>query len=218
MAFMADKYSAEQKRAAALAYLDDGIRPARRVRELAATGALELDGEKLPPYEITDDMVRKSAEFLRKERFGLAASKLAQKPNRDAVEALRRRAVSYVDHEMQILERRQKRGRTGAKDHEVMDRLIRMTKNIAALPDHDDPRPDPILSNRAGKVDIEKTLAGPILAANRRAHAMEDPRPSTTEDRSMAENASAAQHASTEAQEAETESGPGEWMRAQLDR
>jgi len=211
---MADKYSAEQKDAAAFAYEDRGVRPARRVVELAAAGELEHNGEKLPPFQITQDMVRWSASQLRKKRAGLAKSVLTEVPTRDAVEAFRRRAVSYVDHEMAALERRQKHGRTGPKDHDVMDRLIRMAGRIAALPDRDDPRPNPVPPKHAGGVDIDKTLGGSILAANQK----QGPRRGASQDTAKAENGGAAQHAAAGPTEAQADDWPGAWMREQMGR
>jgi hypothetical protein len=224
MAFMAEKYSREQKEAAALAYVDRGIRPARRVVELAAAGELEHNGEKLPAYDITADMVRHSGAQLRKQRLGQARSPVADLPRRDGVEIFRRRLASYIDHELMRLERAQRKSRSDPKTAITIAQLV---KTYAAIPDRDDPRPpapgQKILG--AGNVTNGGKIAGEgarMLDAMRGPRTSvytpdsEDPSLSASTEQGMAENAAQRSDAAAEPTEAQTDDAPGAWMSEQV--
>lgn len=218
------KYSDEQRDAAAIAYLDRNIRPAGRVVQLAKRGELRYGDAVLEPFDITPDAVRTYASRLRKARAGELKSGLTDADPRDAVEMLRRRLLSAADNMLVSVERRQRRSRPSDKDPELLRQIARAVREAAAIPGKDDPRPVPLGQKVPGTGATNggrstTGLAGTILHAHRgtRVHASEDdPRQSESTEPSMAENASAAQHASTEPQETETDDGPGAWMSAQV--
>jgi hypothetical protein len=226
MAFMAEKYSREQKEAAALAYVDRGIRPARRVVELAATGELEHNGEKLPAYDITADMVRHSGAQLRKQRLGQVKSAVADLPRRDGVEVFRRRLASYIDHELLRLERAQRKSRSDPKTAITIAQLV---KTYAAIPDRDDPRP-PAPGQKipgAGNVTNGGKLAGEgarMLDAMRGPRTSvytpdgDDPRQGASTEPAMAENAAQRSDAAHEPTQDSADDRPGAWMSEQVQR
>lgn len=174
----APKYTQRQRDALAFAYLDRGIRPARRVVELAAAGQLELDGEKLPAFTTNQNAVRDFAAKLRKTRDGKTASTLADAPPRDAIETLRRRLISMTDGCIAIEERRKPEDR----DPERIRQLARATREIAALPGPSDPRPAAPGQRKDGKREGGETrggLPGPLLADHRRTAGKAQPDPQT---------------------------------------
>jgi len=178
------KYTPEQRAAAAEAYVDRGVRPARRVAELAAAGEL-IPGQR---FEISPDYVLKLAAALRRRRAGEASSALARQPPRDAVEAIRRRLAAAIDHELTLIETLQRR--RGRDDRDVLERLrqiARLSREFAALPGPTDPRPvppgqrhiDPATGeSRNNGGPIRGGLAGAMLRDIRQAAATDpDPDP-----------------------------------------
>ena len=100
-----ERYTEEEREALASAYTDRGIRPARRVVELAAAGELEHNGERLPAFEANESTVRGLASGLGRRRAGQLTSQLSTAAPRDAVEALRRRLVNLADARLGEMER-----------------------------------------------------------------------------------------------------------------
>lgn len=163
------KYTDEQKDAVAHAYEDRRVRPASRVADLAARGALEWKGQALDPFQMGDDMVRECAKQLRRKRAGLQTSELAKAEPRDAVEALRRRMVNGADALLSDWERQVKQGKATAEDGVKIARLVR---ELAAIPGPKEPRkPAPGQHNpETGRNEAggrTAGLAGSILHAAR---------------------------------------------------
>jgi hypothetical protein len=137
MPSFAHVYTDQQREALATTYEDRGVRPARRVAELAAAGELTLDGDKLAPFATTENTVRDCARKLRNRRAGELKSSLATLPPRDAVEVLRRRLISLADRELSVLEH----SRRGKVQIERLRQIVRVVREASALPGPDDPRP-----------------------------------------------------------------------------
>src|SRR5690349_3802061 len=93
----AEKWSHEQREAAAIAYADLKLGPYRRISELAAAGALTYNGRKLDPFDMPPATVASLVQRLRKRRAGEITTELAKIPPRDAIEALRVRLVSVAE-------------------------------------------------------------------------------------------------------------------------
>lgn len=162
-------YTDEQREAMAAAYVDRGIRPARAVVELAERGEL---AEGLAPFKVTGgaNTVRDCARKLRDRRAGRLASEAAKSNPRDAVEALRVRLLSAIDHELAEVEKAQKRRKPA--DPEQLRQLGRALREAAAVPTRDEARPPkpghgPV-GGEARKGGANRpgpgTLAGRILA------------------------------------------------------
>lgn len=127
------KYTHEQEEAVCTHYLDRGVRPARKIKELAASGDLGTE-----PFEITEAMVRFYASRRRRQRQGKVVSELASMPPRDATEALRRQLLNAADYELRWVQKRQKAGhRDNAarqRDLETLRQIARCVREIVALP------------------------------------------------------------------------------------
>lgn len=130
-------YTDPQRDAVERAWLERGIRPARRVAALAAAG--ELEG--LDPFTIPEATVRDIGRRARKRQAGEVRSALAQLPHRDAINTLRVRLLAASDRELERLERRQRAGRD--VPGEELRQIARAVRELAALPGPDDPRPVP---------------------------------------------------------------------------
>lgn len=164
-------YTEQQRTAIEDAYLDEGIRPARRIADRAARGELRCDGEPVAPFRTSESSVRDLARRARKRRAGRLQSKLAELPPRDAVEALRRRLLSLVDHELTRVEREQKRRGSKPISGERLRQIARAARETAALPGLDDPRPrapGAHVPEAGGKLD--GATRGGLAAAVLRAH------------------------------------------------
>ena len=152
----------------AIAVVDRGIHPARRVVELAAAGQLVgAAGDPLPPFETNPSTVRDQARLLRRRRAGEAVSTLAAQPHRDAIEALRRRLVSVADTMLTAYERDVKRDAAKANP-ERFRQIIRCVREAAGLPGPNDPRPPAPGQKVGGERDGGETtggLAGQVLKA-----------------------------------------------------
>jgi hypothetical protein len=117
-----ERFTEAQREAAARAYVDRHVRPARAVAELARGGELEsADGERLAPFEIGESTIRSFA--------GTCAFAVAARSSRiwrprdppDAVEVLRQRLVNAADAGLASVERRQRRER-GRTDRDRAER------------------------------------------------------------------------------------------------
>lgn len=164
-------YTDEQREAVAFATVDRGIRPYRRVVELARLGDLTHNGQKLDPFDITESYVSDLARKRRKARAGQQTSQLAAAPPRDAIEALRRRLVNAADAMLEHLEK-QIRNDAGKADPERLRQIMRAVREAAALPGPTDPRPPAPGATKGGKRNGAETkggMAGSILAAHRGA-------------------------------------------------
>jgi hypothetical protein len=99
------KYSDEQRAAVVAAFVDGGS-TAPEIVDLASAGSLEHDGEQLAAFEMPASTVRSLARDARRRRSGAMRSDLANAAPADALEDLRRRLVSAIDHELRQVERR----------------------------------------------------------------------------------------------------------------
>ncbi len=135
------KYTEQQREALAGAFVDDGVRPANRVVEMAALGKLEVRGQRVEPFEAHPDSVRHFARVLRKRRANADTSELLAAPPQRAVEILRRRLVALVEMETQRIERQQADPAAPPVPGEVLRQLARALREIAALPGPTDERP-----------------------------------------------------------------------------
>jgi len=131
------KYTDRQRDAVAHAWNVRGIRPASRVVAAAAAGDLELDGERLDAFEISESSVRDLARKDRNRRAGKAAGTLAAGDPLDAIEAIRRRLLGIAEHELAALERGQKAGKPA--DGEAIRRLAKAAQEIRRIPDRSAP-------------------------------------------------------------------------------
>jgi hypothetical protein len=161
------KYSDPQRTAIVTAFVDHGM-TAPAVADLARAGELMHDGEPLPPFELPISTVRSLARDARRRRSGAMRSELANAAPGDALEDLRRRLVSAIDHELRQIERRQKAGEV-VKGEELRQ-LGRARRELAARSGPIDSRP-PVPGARVnGERDGGLTrggIAGPLLADHR---------------------------------------------------
>lgn len=98
MAHWQPAYDDAQRGAVEQAYLQ-GVRPVSLICRLAAAGDLRHEGEGVPPFEIPQTSAAHIGKRARKRREGKLPSALLNLPPRDAVENLRRRLMSFTDHE-----------------------------------------------------------------------------------------------------------------------
>lgn len=160
-------YTQAQRDALAHAYEDRKVRPAKRVCAMAAAGELELDGRQLDPFDANEDSVRHYARLLRKGRAGMLSSRLGDAPHRDAVETLRRRLVNAADEMLT----REERKAPDARTPERLRQIVRLVREVAALPGPTDPRPPAPGAKRDGQRvggETQGGLAGQLLADHRR--------------------------------------------------
>jgi hypothetical protein len=201
------KYSNEQTDAVASAWNDRGIRPAKRVSELAAAGELTTPlGDKLPAFEIPEGTIRSLARHARRRRRGEIHSPLSEAGPRDAIEILRRRMANMIDGEMAFEERK----KIGSRDVERLRQLNRALLELARLPGPTDPR---LASPATRGPDGKRTegaakggLAGPMMRDLRRGEAAQDVPTPTTHDRDMGAERSTAPF---ERAETERDASPG---------
>jgi hypothetical protein len=158
------KYSNDQADAVASAWNDRGIRPAKRVSELARAGELTTpQGDRLPGFEIPEGTIRSLARHARRRRRGEIQSPLSEAGPRDAIEILRRRMANMIDGEMAVEERK----RPGTRDAERLRQLNRALLELARLPGPTDPRPvSPAAKDADGKRaegGARGGLAGPMM-------------------------------------------------------
>lgn len=137
MGHLAEKYTTAQREAMATAYIDRGIRPARRVVEAAARGELVLDGETLEPFPTSEGTVRDVARKLKNRRAGKAKSAIAQMRGHDGPAALKRRLLAAADQELAVEEGK----RRGRRDIPRLQQIARMAREASAIPEPGDPIP-----------------------------------------------------------------------------
>ncbi len=228
-------YGDDQRKAVQQAYADRNIRPARRICELAAEGALTCDGELIPAFSIKESTVRDIGRRFEQRRAGVRETPLADLAPRDAVEQLRRRLVSAADTSLSIVEDRAARKRQ-QPDPEQLRQLARAVREIAAIPTLDVPAgaTKPGQHNRQeGRKDSGATrggLAGQILASAASEPRGFDaaaepvpgplpPQPVPTYEETQTRAAPRAQtDAQVDAQDADGDALPGDYVRDQITR
>jgi hypothetical protein len=163
------KYSDGQRAAVVAAFVDRGI-TAPAVVELASAGNLEHDGEQLAPFEMPASTVRSLARDARRRRSGAMRAELANAAPADALEDLRRRLVSAIDHELRQVERRQSAGKAVKGAGEELRQLARAYRELAARTGPTGSRPPVPDAKVNGVRDGGVTrggIAGPLLADHR---------------------------------------------------
>lgn len=125
------KYSDEQRAAVVAAFVDGGS-TAPAIVDLASAGTLEHDGEQLAPFEMPASTVRSLARDARRRRSGAMRLDLANAAPADALEDLRRRLVSAIDHELRQVERRQSAGKAVKGAGEELRQLARAYRELAS--------------------------------------------------------------------------------------
>jgi len=166
MAF-ARKYAPVQRAAVELAWGDRGIRPAARVRQLAALGELtDEHGARVEPFELPESAVRTiGARYLRRRRAREILEAPAQVPA-DALEQLRRRLLLALESELQRVERAQS-SRAGRPPRvpitEQLRLIARAARELAALPA---PGAAPADEPRSPGARAQRGLAAAIVRAN----------------------------------------------------
>lgn len=213
-------YTDEQRDAMAEAYLDRGIRPARRVVALAQAGEL---APGLAPFTVhgKEGTVRDLASKLKKRRAGKLASDVAQLPPRDAIEGLRRRLVSAIDHELAAIEKAQRKASgKAAVDPERLRQIARAVREAALIPEPGRIAPAATQPKEAGKRSsvTKGGLAGQILADVERgtsgaAHDL----PSTSATNGGTHEAQLAADDATDGGSGDMAESPGGWVREQID-
>lgn len=210
-------YTDAQREAMATAYVDRGIKPARLVVELAERGEL-VDG--LEPFTVhgRENTVRDCARKLRDRRAGRLASEAARQPPRDAIEALRRRLVSAIEHELTAIEREQRKAGkdAGSVDPERLRQLARAVREAALIPEPGKVAPAAKPPAEQGKRSnvTRGGLAGRILADAERAEP--DAHRSEATSGGMAPEPATAPEA-TNGGSGDMAESPGAWAREQLE-
>jgi hypothetical protein len=156
------RYSDAQRDALVEAYVDRGVRPARRVAELAAAGELTHDGEPVERFTVPASTVRSLARDARRHRHSTAA--LDSLSPRDAVERLRLRLIRAIDRELNRVERRQRAGEP-VKGEELRQ-LARAQRELTQIPGLRDPLPPAPGAKVNGVREGGETrggLAGPMM-------------------------------------------------------
>lgn len=158
-------YSDEQKEAIAQAWADHGIRPARIISERAEAGELEIEGKKIPAFKLPVLTVREIGKKELRRRAGRGLGRAANVEHRDATEAFRRRLAGAIDHELDIVERAQRRKHDKKSDEPGIDvvrlqKLGRALREFAALPGRND-RPA-VAPKPQGSNATDQSLAGKL--------------------------------------------------------
>lgn len=134
MPLIPTKYSDAQRNAIKHAGVVVGIKPLTSISRMAKVGELAWEGQKLEPFDVPDATVRDIVRTEERRRAGAAHSDLVNKPHHDAVEMLRRRMISLLDHETLRLEDAQRAKPKVALDAEHARKLVRVLRELAALP------------------------------------------------------------------------------------
>lgn len=164
------KYDDDQRAAIVQTGVDRGVRPIRRIAEMAAAGELSYEGESIAPFKIPEPTVRDIIDRAKKRREGKLVTELAARPPRDAIEVMRRRFFSLADHELRRIEATHKRTKKPI-DARLTAQLIRIVRETAALPGPGESRLPRKLGDRADDGGqpttgpLENSLAQPILRA-----------------------------------------------------
>jgi hypothetical protein len=190
-------YSDDEMEAALTAYLDRGIRPQRRVIEMAAAGQLlTKDGRKVRPFTLNAHTFRDYLQRERRRRTGRLPGHALDNPD-DVLEGLRRRMVGLAHAEVAYVEGQKK----GKRDPEHMRQIVRLMRELAALPRPGEGRGRAPGQRENGEKQSGETtggLAGSLLAAHRRTPAQEHPPQTSTRaentDSSNTTHSNTAQH------------------------
>jgi hypothetical protein len=166
------KYTEEQRRAIEYAYLDAAIRPATEIPRLAAAGQLVWQGHPVEAFEIPYATALEIGKAEERRRTGRAHSQLVNQPHNDAVETLRRRMVSLLDHETNRLEREQRKAQNKPIDAEQLRKVGRALRELASMPKPGTRGVRPGSGARAGEPTGEapakdNSMAGALRAALR---------------------------------------------------
>ena len=166
------KYTEEQRRAIEYAYLDAAIRPATEIPRLAAAGQLVWQGHPVEAFEIPYATALEIGKAEERRRTGRAHSQLVNQPHNDAVETLRRRMVSLLDHETNRLEREQRKAQNKPIDAEQLRKVGRALRELASMPKPGTRGVRPGSGARAGDPTGEapakdSSMAGALRAAMR---------------------------------------------------
>lgn len=120
---------AEQRDACARAVVDRGLGPADVVR-LAAAGDLEPG---LDPFTVPPATVSSWASRLRKRRAGTVATAQSATPAAQRIAGLQARLLNAVEHELNAVERAQRKRNAGPVDAERLRQLARALREAAAI-------------------------------------------------------------------------------------
>jgi hypothetical protein len=170
-----ERYTKQQREAVAFAYVELGIRPAKRVADLAAAGRLTLDGLLLDAFEMPVSTIRHQVRNYRKR--AAAGGDLETLPHRDAIERLRVDLVTAASRVLADYSRQAKRDASKA-DPERGRQIVRMVREAAALPALNESRPSAPGSMRGGVRNGSETrggLAEQILRAHRGSRSLHEP-------------------------------------------
>lgn len=204
--------------------MDKGIRPAARVRALAAAGHLVDGDDKLEPFVVSDELVRKWSRRERDRRAGNIKTTATDKPLPAVVDDLTTRLTNLAVSEVTLLETAAKKAaRTGKPIDTVrLQRAIRTVRELAALIPGENAPPRPGRGPaKEGDAPTRTGLAAAILAADAKAPGAMTATPTST-DRPEA----IAPSTSTEGQRARSTSAetpaegqehqrPGAWAEAE---
>lgn len=166
------KYTDAQRRAVEHAYLDAAIRPATEIPRLAAAGQLVWEGQPVEAFAIPYATVLDIGKAEERRRTGRARSQLANQPHKDAVEILRCRMVSLLDHETSRLERAQRTAKNKPIEAEQLRKVGRALRELASMPEPGTRGVRPGSTTRAGAPTGESpakdsSMAGALRAAMR---------------------------------------------------
>jgi hypothetical protein len=179
------RYSDDELEAAITAYLDRGIKPMRVVVDMAAAGQLSTkDGRKVRPFQMSLHTLRDYVQRERRRRTGRINGHALDNPD-DVLEGLRRRMVGLAHAEVAYVEGQKK----GKRDPEHMRQIVRLMRELAALPKPGEGRGRAPGQKENGQKQSGETtggLAGSLLAAHRRTPAPEPP----SQQQAQAENTS----------------------------
>jgi hypothetical protein len=191
------RYSDDELEAAITAYLDRGIKPMRVVVDMAAAGQLSTkDGRKVRPFQMSLHTLRDYVQRERRRRTGRINGHALDNPD-DVLEGLRRRMVGLAHAEVAYVEGQKK----GKRDPEHMRQIVRLMRELAALPRPGEGRGRAPGQRENGEKQSGETtggLAGSLLAAHRRTPAQEHPPQTSTRaentDSSNTTHSNTAQH------------------------
>lgn len=127
-------YSDEQREAIRHAFFVRGIENMAQVGRLARAGELILEGRDIAAFPIPDASVRDIINQEKRRRQGKESSALLSKPPGDAVDVLRERLTSVLDHETARIVRDQGKSPRAPIDAEQVRKLARAVRELEALP------------------------------------------------------------------------------------
>jgi hypothetical protein len=194
------RYSDDELEAAITAYLDRGIKPMRVVVDMAAAGQLSTkDGRKVRPFQMSLHTLRDYVQRERRRRTGRINGHALDNPD-DVLEGLRRRMVGLAHAEVAYVEGQKK----GKRDPEHMRQIVRLMRELAALPKPGEGRGRAPGQKENGQKQSGETtggLAGSLLAAHRRTPAQEHP----SQQETQAENTNASSTTRSDTAQQDTE-------------